>query len=249
VTTSTISPPGISIRGRSIMALIVSPELPLPEWLEGLDEQMRRAANFFADRPVIVHFPATLEESDNAAALLDALDDRELRIVGVEGIETALLNGTRWARLPKLRQGRPLNPDTRTDRLIEIPDDPVTPTAPTIEPAAPALPAGSLVIDRPVRSGQSIFFEEGDITVIGSVASGAEVIAGGSVHIYGTLRGRAVAGIRTGAGAHIFCRKLAAELISIDGLYDTPEHWGDGLHGRAVHIRLEHGALKLSAFD
>ncbi len=82
-----------------------------------------------------------------------------------------------------------------------------------------------------MRSGQSIVFEDGDVTIVGHVGSGAEVIAGGSIHIYGSLRGRAIAGLRTGAAARIFCRKLEAEMVGVDRLYRTAEHWGEGLHG------------------
>jgi septum site-determining protein MinC len=106
-----------------------------------------------------------------------------------------------------------------------------------------------MLIDRPVRSGQSIVFERGDVTVIGAIGSGAEVIAGGSIHVYGALRGRAIAGLRTGGSARIFCRKLEAELVAVDGLYRTAEHWGEGLHGRAVQIRRDGDALGLSALD
>jgi len=242
VTTETSSLPAIVIRGRSFMALIVSPELPLENWFETLDQQMQRSAGFFADRPVIANLAAALGAEESAEAILDALDERSLRVVGIEGIDPALLAGTRWERLPKLSQGRDASREARSDRPVTIPENPPPASSPAIPP-----PATSLLIDRPVRSGQSIIFEDGDITVIGSVASGAEIIAGGSVHVYGALRGRAIAGLRAGAAARIFCQKLAAELVAIDGLYYTPEHWGEGLHGRAVQIRLDQGALKLSA--
>lgn len=232
------------------MALIVAPELPLRSWFAALDQQMQCSAGFFAERPVIVNFTATLGGEDvpeaGPEAVLDALNERALRLVGVEGIDPALLAGTRWEHLPKLGPGRDAKGEDRADRPVEIPAD--DPPAVAARAAAPAQ-AASLVIDRPVRSGQSIFFEEGDITVIGSVASGAELVAGGSVHVYGALRGRVIAGLRTGAAARIFCRKLAAELVAIDGLYYTPEHWGEGLHGRAAQIRLEHGALRIEALD
>ena len=64
-----------------------------------------------------------------------------------------------------------------------------------------------MVIDTNVRSGQSVFFPDGDVVVLGSVSSGAEVIAGGSVHVYGTLRGRVMAGTSGNGGARIFCRR------------------------------------------
>ena len=239
MTTESSSLPAIVIRGRSFMALIISPELPLENWFETLDRQMQRSAGFFTDRPVIANLSAVLEAGEGPEAILDALDERSLRIIGIEGNDPALLAGTRWERLPKLNQSR----DTaRPDRPVTIPDNPPPTSAPIPLPSA-----SSLLIDRPVRSGQSIIFEDGDVTVIGSVASGAEIIAGGSVHVYGALRGRAIAGLRAGAAARIFCQKLVAELVAIDGLYYTPEHWGEGLHGRAVQIRLDQGALKLSA--
>jgi septum site-determining protein MinC len=243
VTTESSSLPAIVIRGRSFMALIISPELPLENWFETLDRQMQRSAGFFTDRPVIANLSAALEAEEGAEAILDALDERSLRIIGIEGIDPTLLAGTRWERLPKLSQSR----DTaRADRPVTIPDAPPPASAPIPTPT-PLPSASSLLIDRPVRSGQSIIFEDGDVTVIGSVASGAEIIAGGSVHVYGALRGRAIAGLRAGSAARIFCQKLVAELVAIDGLYYTPEHWGEGLHGRAVQIRLDQGALKLSA--
>ncbi len=100
-----------------------------------------------------------------------------------------------------------------------------------------------------MRSGQSVVFAEGDVTIVGSVSSGAEVLAGGSIHVYGALRGRAIAGLRAGAGARIFCRKLEAELVGVDQLYRTAEHWGPALHGRSVQVMCDRGSLRLSAFD
>jgi septum site-determining protein MinC len=114
----------------------------------------------------------------------------------------------------------------------------------TVRNAAPAEPLPStakpsLVITEPVRSGQSLFFPEGDVTVVGSVASGAEIVAGGSIHIYGTLRGRAMAGTTGNTAARIFCRRLEAELIAIDGFYKTAEDMEPDLRGKAVQIWLE----------
>jgi len=76
-----------------------------------------------------------------------------------------------------------------------------------------------------VRSGQSVIFPEGDVTVLGSVGSGAEIVAGGSIHIYGTLRGRAMAGVNGNPAARIYCQKIEAELLAIDGYYRRPKNW------------------------
>ncbi len=108
------------------------------------------------------------------------------------------------------------------------------------------LPA-SLLLDCPVRSGQSIIFPEGDVTVVGSVSSGAEIIAGGSIHVYGTLRGRAIAGSMGDNRARIYCRKLEAELLAIDGLYQTAEDMDSQFRGRAVQVRLKGDAITMES--
>ncbi|TGU29210.1 septum formation inhibitor MinC, partial [bacterium M00.F.Ca.ET.152.01.1.1] len=89
------------------------------------------------------------------------------------------------------------------------------------EPAQPS--AGTLMIKAPIRSGQSVFHPHGDVIVLGSVASGSEIVAGGSIHVYGTLRGRAIAGSEGNTSARIFCRKNEAELLAVDGWYTTAE--------------------------
>jgi septum site-determining protein MinC len=92
-------------------------------------------------------------------------------------------------------------------------------------------------------------FERGDVTVIGSVASGAEVMAGGSVHVYGTLRGRAIAGLAGNSGARIFCQKLDAELLAIDGVYQTADDMDPSLRGRPIQAWLDGEQMKLTALD
>lgn len=223
------------------MALVVAPEPPLAGWFEAFDQQMQRSAGFFADRPIIVNLATVLACEEGLGAVLDGLAARRLRVIGVEGIDTASLAGTSWADLPNLLQGRDVKRDG-TDRTITVPED-------LAETEAPPPAASSLLIDRPVRSGQSILFEAGDVTIIGAVASGAEVVAGGSIHIYGPLRGRAIAGLSTGATARIFCSKLAAELVAIDGLYHTAEQWSPDVQNRAVQIRLEEAVLKFKRLD
>jgi septum site-determining protein MinC len=90
---------------------------------------------------------------------------------------------------------------------------------------------------------------DGDVIVMGSVASGAEVIAGGSIHIYGALRGRAIAGAAGNARARIFSRKFEAELIAIDGLYKTADDLGANHRGQPVQIALNGDAIIMTALD
>jgi septum site-determining protein MinC len=232
--------PTVRLRGRNVLALVLAPEYPMSDWFAAFDRQLNAAPGFFADRPIVADLRAAVAEGGPQAIglVLDTLSLRDLKLIGVEGVEARHLAGTPWERLATRLHGR--------DTAVEAPDAEAAPDSPA-EPETPA--QTSLLIDRPVRSGQSVVFAEGDVTVVGSVSSGAEVLAGGSIHVYGTLRGRAIAGLRAGPGARIFCRKLEAELVGVDQLYRTAEHWGPGLHGRAVQVLCDRGSLRLSAFD
>ncbi|HKR90460.1 MAG TPA: septum site-determining protein MinC [Phenylobacterium sp.] len=221
-------PPIVHVRGRSFMALALAPEPPLAAWFVELDEHLAGAAGLFTNRPMVVDLSlAAAEGRDAVLILLDGLESRGFRIIGLEGASPGLLEHTHWERLPTQLYGR---------------------EAPTPVNAAPPRIGGEL-IEGPVRSGQSVVCEAGDVTIVGAVASGAEVIAGGSIHIYGALRGRAIAGIREGAQARIFCSRMEAEMVGVDRLYRTAENWGAQLHGRAVQVRSDRGALRISALD
>ncbi|WP_298983157.1 septum site-determining protein MinC [uncultured Roseibium sp.] len=113
-----------------------------------------------------------------------------------------------------------------------------------------SIPSGSsIVVTEPVRSGQSILHPEGDVTVIGSVSSGAEIIAGGSIHVYGALRGRALAGVSGKDCARIFCSKLDAELVSINGLYKVADDFDGTLRNAPAQIRFENETLVFEALN
>ena len=106
-----------------------------------------------------------------------------------------------------------------------------------------------LIQSSPVRSGQQVYAENRDLTVLTTVGAGAEVIADGSVHIYGALRGRALAGAQGNEKARIFCRGFHAELVAIAGHYKVLEDIPKELHGKAVQVWLEQEELKIAALD
>ena len=95
----------------------------------------------------------------------------------------------------------------------------------------------------------SIVFAEGDVTVLGSVGSGAEIVAGGSIHVYGTLRGRAMAGINGNSAARIFCQRIEAELLAIDGYYQTADDISDSLRNRPAQAWLEGEMLRITPLN
>jgi len=118
------------------------------------------------------------------------------------------------------------------------------------EPEKPELkPPTSLLLDSPVRSGQSIVFPDGDVTVLGSVSSGAEIVAGGSIHVYGTLRGRAMAGVNGNSAARIYCQKIEAELLAIDGFYQTAEELDAALRNRPAQAWLEGDIMRITPLN
>jgi septum site-determining protein MinC len=229
------SRPLIRLRGRSIMALVLAPEAPLTGWLASLDAQMERSPNFFDARPVVVDLGALPQTQDGVAEFLQMVEKRGIRIIGTEGAHPSWAGIEAW--------GRPLPASAKPGRPIELPDRKSGKVTP--EPTE----AGSLLLEQPVRSGQSVVFERGDITVLGSVASGAEVMAGGSVHVYGTLRGRAIAGLSGNPSARIFCSRLQAELLSIDGVYQTADDMPTKALGKPVQAWLDGEQMKISILD
>jgi septum site-determining protein MinC len=235
-------PRPIRLKGRSFLALALTPELPFADWLRRLDDLAARSAGFFLRRPVVLDVEGLDIDRTELRELVDQLNARNVRVMGIEGARSSLLGPD---MPPAMADGRPAGD-------IEAPEgEPVAATE-TAKPAASPAPVAavpvqttpSLVVSRPVRSGQSIFFPEGDVTIIGSVASGAEIVAGGSIHVYGPLRGRAMAGSTGNASARIFCRKLEAELIAIDGFYKTADDMEPELRGKPGQVWLEGETIK-----
>jgi septum site-determining protein MinC len=234
----------IRLKGRSFLALTLSPELPVEAWLTRLDDLAGRSAGFFLGRPVVLDLENVEISKAQLNELIAELGKRNVWIMGIEGARPSLIGP---GMPPAMKGGRP-GPDFEApehEAEVAAAAEPATP-----EPRRqPAQPVPSIIIREPVRSGQSVIFPEGDVTIIGSVASGAEVVAGGSIHIYGTLRGRAMAGSVGNASARIFCRKLEAELLAIDGLYKTAEDMDRKLRGQSVQFWLDGDAIKAETLN
>jgi len=217
-------------RGGSFHALVVKPETPINAWLADVDTLLSRSPGFFAGKSVVIDVSDLSLTKETFLGLLDELSKREIRILGVEGANPSCVDG----RVPFLARGQ-------TDKSEMS--------------AAPAMPSSasasvsSLLIDAPVRSGQLIVHPEGDVTIVGSVASGAEIIAGGSIHVYGTLRGRVLAGADGNDRARIFCRRLEAELMAIDGHYIVADQIEPHLRKAPIQAWLEGDALEIITMD
>jgi septum site-determining protein MinC len=165
----------IKFRGGSFHALVVKPETPINSWLAEVDALISRSPRFFTGKSVVIDVSDLSPTKKTFLSLLDELSKREIHILGVEGADPSFVDG----RVPSLMRGQ-----TGKSKKSAAPAIPSSALAPT----------NSLLIDAPVRSGQQIVHPDGDVTIVGSVASGAEIIAAGSIHVYGTLRGRVFAG-------------------------------------------------------
>jgi septum site-determining protein MinC len=215
----------IRLRGRSFIAFVLAPWVPIPSWLAELDKWRKSSPDFFVGKPIILDLAKVSLSATELAQLVESLGTYGIRVMGFENAESDSLDST---LPPLLTGGRPASGAEAVSRREE---------------------PNSLLVERPVRSGQSIVFLKGDVTVLGSVASGAEIVAGGSIHVYGALRGRAMAGSAGNLRARVFCSKNEAELISIDGYYRTAEDMDATLRGRAGQCWLQDRVLTIAALD
>jgi len=227
---------------------------------EEMRDRVARAPKLFARAAVVVDFGGLSATPDaaTARALLDALRDAGVLPVALaygssDNEQLAVTLG-----LPLLAKFRaqyepatgPAPAAATSGASAKVPAAETAPPRPAA--AAPSKPVGGepgLVQTAPVRSGQQIYAENRDLTVVTAVGAGAEVIADGSIHIYGALRGRALAGAQGNEKARIFCREFHAELVAIAGHYKVLEDIPKELRGKAVQIWLEKEQLNIAALD
>ncbi|MEA9885939.1 septum site-determining protein MinC [Xanthomonas campestris pv. raphani] len=212
-----------------------------------MQDRVTRAPKLFGRAAVILDFGGLAQTPDlaTAKALLDGL-----RSAGV--LPVALAYGTSEIDLLSQQLGIPLLAKFRAqyETAAVSPPPPPPPPPARAEPAAPvARPAPGRMQRNAVRSGQQLYAENCDLTVLSTVGAGAEVIADGSIHIYGTLRGRALAGAQGNPDARIFCRDFHAELVAIAGHYKVLDDVPMDLRGKAVQVWLEQDQIKIAALD
>jgi septum site-determining protein MinC len=213
-------------------------------------DRVARAPKLFGRAAVIVDFGglAGTPDAATARALLDAL--REAGVLPV-----ALAYGSSDNEQLAVQLGLPLlakfraqyEPSAGTTTAPATAERKSAAAEPPARAAAPAMGEPGLMQTAPVRSGQQVYAENRDLTVLTAVGAGAEVIADGSIHIYGPLRGRALAGAQGNEKARIFCREFHAELVAVAGHYKVLEDIPKELRGKPVQVWLENEELKIAA--
>lgn len=248
------------IRGRSFTAVVLQMTGGADaEFYNALDAKLAQAPHFFTNAPFVIDLDRAvgLNRSGDFTGLVRELRARKLSVIGVQNGTIEQNAGALTAGLITLQGGRDLPPEGARERPADQPGD--EPEDRTEEPSrdrndrvAAATEAyessvvatgGTLLITEPVRSGQRIFADRGDLVVVASVGSGAELVAHGNVHIYGSMRGRALAGVNGDTSARIFCQSLEAELIAIAGLYKTSDDIGPSAWKQRVQAFLDEEAL------
>lgn len=199
-----------------------------------LQHLVKQTPKFFQHMPVVIDLQR-LSKVDNKIdfpELISILRNHLLIPVGTRG-------GSPEQQQAATEAGLAILPNTKTDLSEQHSAAPQTPATTEVN---------SKVITQPVRSGQQIYARKADLIVLGPVSPGAELLADGNIHIYGNLRGRALAGVMGNPNSHIFCHHLEAELISIAGHYWVNEDLQNISVKQNAHIYLEHDRLQIGNF-
>jgi septum site-determining protein MinC len=219
----------------SLVALLLK-TTDMAEVSRALKQQLAESPGFFDHDPVVIDISALSlmdDETIDFKSLIAVLREHALVPLAIKGAS---------ARLLDLAKGHGLvdASDARIRRSMPL-AEPQTPP-PVVQVAPAPTPVGAMRIDKPLRSGQQIYAKGRDLIVMGMVNAGAEVIADGHIHVYGALRGKAIAGARGNPEAQIFAQVMEPELISIAGVYRTSENpLPKDVMGQPAQVSLQSG--------
>jgi len=222
----------------------------IEEVLPALGDQFQKAPGFLRFAPIAIGLDDLGEDRVDFPALVHGLRALEILPIGVTGGSQVQRAAAAGAGLPTLRPAGQKETEVQAPAPVAAPvamnPPPAPPPAELPEAPPPPVAARTMVVDQNVRAGQRIHAQGADLIIIGTVNSGAEVIADGNVHIYGALRGRAVAGAGEDATARIFVQNFDPELVAIAGFYAVRDGLSGTPIGRGVIVRLEGEQLRFS---
>jgi len=230
----TIYTPAFELKG-SLLTLIVLRllELDNDKIAAQFAEKVAIAPNLFQQAPVVIDLYSVREGSIDLPYLIDLLRAHHLIPVAVRG-------GNETHNAIAINMGLGILSENKSGERARRPSEP----EPVIVPPAPIF-SPTKVITQPIRSGQQVVARPGDLIVLASVSHGAEILAQGHIHVYGALRGRALAGVNGNQEARIFCQSLDAELVSIAGNYQINEDLPEQVRGKPAQVYLEGEQLKI----
>ncbi|MFZ4763174.1 MAG: septum site-determining protein MinC [Alphaproteobacteria bacterium] len=243
-----------SLRGSSFTSIVLRLIKPDDQrFFELLEAKINQAPMFYRNAPVVFDMQDIKGEaldSVNFPALTSWLQLRGLVPIGVQGGEPEVMSYASGYGLPvieTLRESDAAHVSTKESSSDEAENSATeTNSAPVIVEKLVSRPAR--LIEEPVRSGQMIYAEGRDLIVLASVSNGAELIADGNVHVYGSLKGRVLAGARGDQTARIYCQSLEAELLSIAGVYKVIEQADPMVWRKSVQVQLSGEDLLVRPF-
>ncbi|MBL0662432.1 septum site-determining protein MinC [Aeromonas caviae] len=206
-----------------------------------LEAKVAQAPQFFNCAPLVLNVER-LEAIPDFEQLRELVESEDFVLVGITGArDEAMKTAAKAAGLAVMVSGK--SRKAEPEPTPPVPEPKPVEAAPV--PPVPAPVEASKVHVGPVRSGQQIYAAGTSLVVLGSVSPGAEVIADDSIHVYGALRGRAIAGAKGNPKARIYCQQLQAELLSIAGTFQLNDALPAGVIQEPVHIRLDNEQLRI----
>jgi len=204
-------------------------------------DKVSQAPAFFKSAPVVVNV-ANLTEDIDFKTIQYVITQNGMNLVGIEGCQTAEQKLTvREAGLSVISNS------AKNTATKLVPSSEIKPEVQTV--IVEKSVTKTIVHKGQIRSGQQIYAQDASLTVLGNISAGAEVIADGSIHIYGALRGRAIAGAKGDESAQIFCNKLDPELLSINGTYILSDAVQVEYLNAQAQINCINNKLEITKFD
>lgn len=211
-----------------------------------LSAKLAQAPAFFLQAPIVLNL-SDVSDTPDFAALKSLFTELKLVLVGVTAANAEQKTAAHAAGLAVLQAGKPgvkaKEPAASATAVAATVASTAADTAPA---AAVTVTMDSKVVEQTVRSGQQIYAKGTDLIVKGAVGAGAEVIADGNIHIYGSLRGKAIAGASGDTSKRIYCYNLQAELVSIAGNYWLSDSLQDKFWGKSACIKMQDDSLVIS---
>ena len=209
-----------------------------------LEKQLADTPDFFDQEPVVIDLgglpEAEKSQTIDFAGLIALLRSHSMLPIALRSGTPEQMQKGKAAGLIDATYARILKTTAATPATAAIPAVVAKALPVKVPSAEAAVPLGALVIDKPLRSGQQIYAKGRDLVILAMVNPGAEVIADGNIHVYSTLRGKAIAGARGNSQAMIFAQCMEPELISIAGVYRTSENaLPADIWGQAAQVSLK----------
>ncbi|NJO14199.1 MAG: septum site-determining protein MinC [Thioploca sp.] len=227
------STPALELKGSLLTLMILRLfETDSERIAEQLVTKIAQAPGLFQQAPVVIDLQA-LPDDNQSIDLIELI--RLLRLHGLIPVAIRGGNSQQHQLAVSLNLGIMID-NSRAERPRRYPEP---------EPVVASPPCLTKIVTHPIRSGQQVVALQGDLIVLATVSHGAEILAQRHIHVYGALRGRALAGVNGDGEARIFCQQLDAELVSIAGQYQINEELANHLRGKPAQVYLDNDTLKI----